>query len=247
MKRLLPITLILFVVIAACGQLYAESADHSIFQVSTFHALKRGVYDGETNFAELKKHGDFGLGTVNGLDGEMLALNGEFFQIKADGKVYPIAENGKTPFAVVTFFKPDKTVTLPRISNMEELQETLDRMLLPSTNSLCAIRIDGEFKYIKVRSVPRQEKPYPGLEDALKNQTEFELKNVRGTLVGFRFPNYMDGVNVPGYHFHFITADKKAGGHILECSTEGANADIAPISNLSVRLLEDPKNANPPH
>lgn len=246
MRRSPAILLALFIIMAASGLLYAQSADHSIFQISTFHALKQGMYDGETTFAELKKRGDFGLGTVNALDGEMLALNGEFYQIKADGKVYPIAENEKTPFAVVTFFKPDKTVTLPRISNMKELQEHLDRML-PSKNSLCAMKIDGEFKYIKVRSVPRQGKPYPGLEDAVKNQTEFELKNVRGTLVGFRFPTYMDGVNVPGYHFHFITADKKAGGHALECSTEGANLDIDPISNLSVTLLVDPKDAKPPH
>ena len=222
--------------------LYAQSADHSIFQVSTFHALKQGKYDGETTFEELKKRGDFGIGTVNGLDGEVVALNGEFFQIKADGKVYSIADQVKTPFAVVTFFKPDKTISLPRVSDMNALQEALDRML-PSADGIFAIRIAGEFKYIKVRSVPRQERPYPGLEDALKHQTVFELNDVRGTLVGFRFPSYIGGVNVPGYHFHFITADKKAGGHTLDCSTEGANVDVERISNLSVRLLKDGNDA----
>jgi acetolactate decarboxylase len=130
---------------------------------------------------------------------------------------------------------------LPQVSGMNELQAALDRML-PSAAAILAIRIAGEFKYVKVRSVPRQEKPYPGLVDALKHQTEFELKNVRGTLVGFRFPRYMDGVNVPGYHFHFITEDKKAGGHTLDCSTEDANVDVARISGLSVRLLEDSRD-----
>jgi len=237
MKRLLHIALVLLIVIAASGLLYAESADRSIFQISTFHALKQGKYDGETTFGELKKHGDFGIGTVKGLDGEMIALNGEFFQIKADGKVYSIPDEAKAPFAMVTFFKPDKTLSLPLANNMKELQAALDGML-PSSNGVFAIRIDGDFKYMKVRSVPRQEKPYPGLEDALKHQTFFELKNVRGTLVGFRFPKYMDGVNFPGYHFHFITEDRKAGGHALDCSTEGAKVDIATISNLSVKLLQ---------
>jgi acetolactate decarboxylase len=246
MRRILSVFLISSLVAAAFGLLYAQSEDHSIFQVSTFHALKHGKYEGETTFGELRKHGDFGIGTVNGLDGEVVALNGEFFQIKADGKVYSIAEQEKTPFAVVTFFKPDKTLSLPRISDMKELQETLDRML-PSADSILAIRIAGEFKYVKVRSVPRQEKPYPGLAEALKHQTEFELKNVSGTLVGFRCPSYMVGVNVPGYHFHFITADKKAGGHTLDCSVEGANVDVARISNLSVKLLEDGKHARPSH
>ncbi|MGO9566490.1 MAG: acetolactate decarboxylase [Desulfomonilaceae bacterium] len=244
MRRLSAILLALFVIVAAFGMLYAKSAGYSISQVSTFHALKQGMYDGETTFGELKKQGDFGLGTVNGLDGEVLALNGEFFQIKADGRVYSIADAEKTPFAVVTFFKSDKRLSLPRVSDMKELQETLDRML-PSVNSLFAIRIDGDFKYVKVRSVPRQEKPYPGLEEALKHQTVFELKNVRGTLVGFRFPSYMDGVNLAGYHFHFITADRKAGGHTLDCSTEGANVEAALISNLSVSLLEEAKDASP--
>lgn len=246
MRRIRSVFLILSIVVAAFGLLYAQSADHSIFQVSTFHALMHGKYDGETTFEELKKHGDFGIGTVTGLDGEVVALNGEFFQIKADGNVYSIADQVKTPFAVVTFFKPDKSLSLPRVSGMNELQAALDRMLL-SADGIFAIRIAGEFEYVKVRSVPRQEKPYPGLAEALKHQTEFELKNVRGTLVGFRFPRYMDGVNVPGYHFHFITADKKAGGHTLDCSAEGANVDAARVSNLSVRLLEDGKDARPSH
>jgi acetolactate decarboxylase len=242
MRRILSVFLILSIVFAAFGLLHAQSADHSIFQVSTFHALKQGKYDGETTFEELKKHGDFGIGTLNGLYGEMLALDGEFFQIKADGKVYTIPDEAKTPFAVVTFFKRDYAVAFAQAGDMKDLQKALDT-ILPLTDEPCAIRVDGDFKYIKVRSVPRQEKPYPGLEEALKHQTEFELKNVRGTMVGFRFPAYMDGLNIPGYHFHFITADKKAGGHVLNCSfEEDAEAYASLIPNLSVRLL---KNSNP--
>jgi acetolactate decarboxylase len=244
MRRILSMSLVLIIVLAASGLLYAGPADHSIYQVSTIHALKQGKYDGETTYGELKKRGDFGIGTLNGLDGEMVAMNGEFFQVRADGSVHSIADQEKTPFAVVTFFKPDNRLSLPRVSDMKQLQEALDRMLPPSDKP-CAIKINGDFKYIKVRSVPRQEKPYPGLEGALKHQTEFELKNVRGTLVGFRFPSYMDGVNVPGYHFHYITADKKAGGHVLDCSTENASAEVTPISNLSVTLLNDGETVAP--
>jgi acetolactate decarboxylase len=242
MKRSRAVLSALCIIIAASGLLYAQSADHSIFQISTLHALKQGKYDGETTFAELKKHGDFGIGTLNGLYGEMVVLNGEFFQIRADGSVHSIAKEEKTPFAVVTFFKPDKRLTLPQVRDMKELQAALDR-LVPASDKPCAIKIDGDFKNIKVRSVPRQEKPYPGLEEAVKHQTVFDLKNVHGTMVGFRFPGYMDGVNVPGYHFHFITADKKAGGHVLDCSPESANVEVALISKLSVRLLEDSEAA----
>ena len=127
MRRLSPISVVAIVVFVLSGVLYAQSAGHSVFQVSTYQALKQGIFDNETTFGELSKEGDFGLGTLNGLDGEMVALNGEFFQIKADGKVYSIPDNARTPFAVVTFFVPDKRVSLSQVNNMKELQNALDR------------------------------------------------------------------------------------------------------------------------
>ncbi len=235
MRRLSAILLTLFVVVALSGLLYAHSSGHSVFQVSTYHALKQGMLEGETTFGEVKKHGDFGIGTLNGLDGEMAALNGEFFQIKADGSVHSIADDERTPFAVVTFFRSDKKVSLPRINNMKELQSALDHIQADG-DGVFAARVSAKFEHVKVRSVPRQEKPYPALEEALKYQTEFELKDVQGTLVGFRFPKFMDGVNVPGDHFHFITDDKRAGGHVLDCSAENANLEIAVISSLWLRF-----------
>jgi len=235
MRRLFPISVVAIVVFVLSGVLYAQSADHSVFQVSTYQALKQGIFDNETTFGELSKEGDFGLGTLNGLDGEMVALNGEFFQIKADGKVYSIPDHARTPFAVVTFFVPDKKVSLPKVNTIKGLQAALDDMQ-PNKNSVLAIKITATFSQITVRSVPRQEKPYPGLEEALKHQTEFELKNVRGTLVGFIFPGYMDGVYVPGDHLHFIAEDKKSGGHVMDCTADKADIEIAVVSNLSVKL-----------
>jgi acetolactate decarboxylase len=235
MRKLSAIFLIPILLLALSGLLYAQSADHSVFQVSTFHALKQGILDGYTNFGELKRHGDFGLGTLNGLDGEMVALNGEFFQIKADGKVHSIPDDAKTPFAVVTFFRRHKKVSLPRVDDLKEFQNILDH-IQTDRDSILAIKAGAVFEQIKVRSPRRQAKPYPRLEEALKGQAEFELKNVEGTLVGFRFPKYMDGVNVPDYHLHFISTDKKAGGHVMDCSAKDANVEIAVISNLSLRF-----------
>ena len=235
MRRLSPIFVVAIVAFVLSGVLYAQSADHSVFQVSTYHALKQGILDSETTFRELKKHGDFGLGTLTGLDGEMVALNGEFFQIKADGSVHSIPDDAQTPFAVVTFFNPDKKGSVPKVNTIKELQAALDDMQ-PNKNSVLAIKITATFSQIKVRSIPRQEKPYPTLEEALKHQTEFELKDVRGTVAGFRFPGYWDGVNVPGDHLHFIADDKKSGGHVMDCTADKADIEIAVVSNLSVKL-----------
>jgi len=206
-------------------------------QISTITALKVGVYDGNTTFGELKKHGDMGLGTLNRLDGEMVALGGEFLRVAVDGKVFPIQDSEQTPFAVVTMFQAEKKVPLKGIPNATELYQTLDHQLA-NLDGVYAVKIEGIFKHLRVRSVAGQNKPYPGLEEALKNEVVFDLKDVAGTLVGFRFPDYMGGVNVPGYHFHFIGQDRKSGGHLLDCVLEKAEGEIAVISTLDLRLPE---------
>jgi len=225
----------LFLTVTAAA--HSHAGPPSIYQVSTLAALKEGVYDGRTTFRELKEHGDLGIGTLNGLDGEMIAVDGEFFQIKVDGKAYPIPDAAKTPFAVVTFLRPELQRLLRNLSTLLSLQEHLDGLPLPG-DKLWVVRIQGSFEYLKVRSVDRQNKPYPRLEEALKNQAVFELNGVRGTLVGFRFPSYMDGVNMAGYHFHFISQDRKQGGHVLECNLEEAEARLACLSALNLRLID---------
>lgn len=206
-----------------------------LFQYSTVNALYKGIYDGEMTYRELKRLGNFGLGTFNSLDGEMVGLNGHFYQIKAEGVVRPVDNLMKTPFATVTFFEPDKTVLLKNKMNYEQLKQSLDS-LLPTKNLFYAIKIEGVFKYIKARSVSRQNKPYPSFTDVINNESVFEFNNIRGTLVGFYCPEYTSGINVPGYHFHFITEDKKAGGHLLECEIQDVKVEIDYISRFYMLL-----------
>jgi acetolactate decarboxylase len=196
-----------------------------LFQTSMLSTLSEGVYDGDVTFKDLKSHGDFGLGTFNGLDGEMVALAGEFYQIKADGRAFPVDDSMETPFAAVTFFEPDKSVSLDKTFDYEQLKQYLDSML-PTRNIFYAIKVEGTFKYVKARSVPAQTKPYPALAEALERQTTFEFHDVTGTLVGFWCPAYVEGINAPGYHFHFITSDRQNGGHLLDCEVENAKIEI---------------------
>ncbi len=224
--------------IPICGCSYAQKNEEVIYQTSTINALLDEVYDGNVTFKELKKHGDLGLGTFNNLDGEMIGLDGEFYQIKADGVAYSVDDSMKTPFAVVTFFESDKTKELVKSVNYEQLKHYLDNML-PTENIFYAFKVEGEFKYVKARSVPGQNKPYPPLVEIVKDQPIFEFHDVKGTLVGSWFPGYMKGLNVPGYHFHFITEDKKAGGHLLECQTENVEIGIDYTSNSYLALPED--------
>ena len=209
-----------------------------LFQYSTLGSLLEGVYDGEMTYTELKRHGDFGLGTFNALDGEMIEIDHQVYQIKADGVAYQVDGEMKTPFAVVTYFEPDQTVTIGEMIDCEQLKEYLDS-LLPTENIPYALKIDGKFNYMKTRSVPRQNKPYPRLLDVLEEQPIFEFYEIEGVMVGFRLPSYMDGANAPGYHFHFITGDRDAGGHVLECQPHDIKVEIDYTNEWYTVLPED--------
>jgi len=226
---------ILFCILESC--VTEKPSPDVLFQVSTINALLEGIYDGEITFKELKRHGDLGLGTFNALDGEMLMLDGKIYQVKADGKVYPAEDSMKTPFSAVTFFEEDTTLVSDSPLDYKSLEEFMDKML-PTENIIYAIKIEVVFKYVRTRSVPAQEKPYPLLSEVVKNQPEFEFHNIKGTLVGFRLPDYLSGINVPRYHLHFITKDKKGGGHLLECETQRIKIGMDFTEQLSITLPE---------
>jgi acetolactate decarboxylase len=210
-------------VVTACGQ--SETASQvgsteypgreTMTQISTLGAIVNGVYDGVMTYGVLKEYGDFGIGTFQALDGEMLAFDGEFYQVKADGIAYPVADDVETPFAMVTFFDTDYSGSLAQGLDYASLQEYIDS-IIPSVNTFCAIKIEGTFTYMKTRSVPAQQKPYPPLVEVTKNQPIFEFEEVEGVMVGFRSPPFIVGLNMPGYHLHFLTKNKDAGGHVLE-------------------------------
>lgn len=77
-------------------QQYLQMHKGSLFQASTINALVEGINEGDTTVKELKKHGDFGIGTFDDLDGEMIELDGKFYQIKSDGHAYPVKDSMKT-------------------------------------------------------------------------------------------------------------------------------------------------------
>ena len=210
----------------------------ALFQYSTIDALLVGDYDGQLTCGDLKKEGTLGLGTFNALDGEMVVLGGKVYQVKVDGKVTQAPDNGKIPFAVVTTFAPQKFVPLKKAGNFKELTALIDQNL-PTKNIFYAIKIEGRFSRVKARSVPRQTRPYPPLAQAVEKQAVFNFKDVEGTILGFRCPVYIKGVNVPGYHLHFLTKDRRAGGHVLDCSLKNVTVQIDPIHQFTLVLPKD--------
>jgi acetolactate decarboxylase len=195
------------------ADLHAERAAHVLFQASTIGALLDGSFDGDLSFAELAERGDLGLGTLNGLDGEMIAVDGDFLRADVDGAVTPVGPRERTPFAVVTRFSPTVEGALAAGLDHESILAALDTMA--RSESSFAVRLDGRFATVRARSVPRQEPPYRPLAEVVADQHIFELTDVEGTMVGFRFPAYVEGIEVAGYHLHFVDAARRRGGHVL--------------------------------
>jgi acetolactate decarboxylase len=210
----------------------------ALYQYSTIDALLAGDYDGELTCGDLKKEGNLGLGTFNALDGEMVVLDGKVYQVKVSGKVAQAPDSGKTPFAVITSFNPQRVMPLQKAANLQELAKLMDQNL-PTKNIFYALKIEGRFPKVVARSVPRQTRPYPPLVQAVKKQAVFNFTDVEGTILGFRCPVYVKGVNVPGYHLHFLTKDRTQGGHVLDCALENLTVQIDPIHQFTLVLPQD--------
>lgn len=199
------------------AELHPEHAAHVVFQTSTIGALLDGAYDGDVTIAEALEHGDHGLGTLNGLDGELIVVDGDAFAASVDGELRPVDGAECTPFAVLTPFSADVTVELTGALTLQQLLAVVDEHLPGGSTLVHAVRVDGRFDRVRARSVPRQQPPYRPLTDVVAEQHVFELADLTGTMVGFRFPSDAGALNVPGHHLHVVDADRRHGGHVFDC------------------------------
>lgn len=197
---------------AGCG---TKTDDTSmLYQISTLQALIVGAYDGEITAKQLVEHGDTGLGTFDDLDGEMIVIDGKVYKATTDGKVSVVPDDETIPFANVAYLNTNDTTDISFEGGYDGLKSSLNQ-LFPQENMPVLFCISGDFVNIEYRSVPAQEKPYPPLTDVVKDQAVFHKDTISGTLVGFRFPDYMGDMNAKGFHLHFISEDKNDGGHLL--------------------------------
>ncbi|MGW5361973.1 acetolactate decarboxylase [Actinopolymorpha pittospori] len=206
-----------------------------VYQSSTMGALLDGVYDGDVTIAELLTHGDFGLGTFNHLDGEMVILDGTCYHLRSDGSASLAAGSDHTPFAAVTWFRTDTTIPVPSGTSRSEVIALIDEAI-PSKNLIYGIRVTGTFSKIKTRTVMEQRPPYPPLTQAAAGQAESEFTGAVGTLAGFRTPDYEQGISVAGYHLHFIDEARTRGGHSLDFRVDQGEIAISAASEFHLSL-----------
>ena len=209
---------------------------HTLFQVSTSGALVQEVYERAVSSNLLLNYGDFGLGTFENLDGEMVVLDGAIYQVRSDGKVTKIEKDVGTPFAVVTHFVADQDQMIENASSFKDLTKICDRYR-DSDNLFYAFRIDGHFGHVHTRAMRETLEGLP-LAKAAAIQPEFEFTGVDGTLVGIWAPQFSSTLNIAGYHFHFLSEDRSKGGHLLECSGKHLRIRVERLNDFHLSLPE---------
>ena len=194
---------------------------HEVFQTGLMGALLDGIYDGDCTIEHLLSRGDFGVGTFNALDGEMIILDGVCYRLSSDGSVGPTAGREKTPFAVATQFVAHVSVTLTEPHTRDQVAKILDD-LTPSDNYLYAFRVRADFEFVRTRTVAKQSKPYRRLIEVTKGEpvqifvAASDDAPLTGDVVGFLTPVYQQGIGIAGDHAHFISSARDQGGHVLD-------------------------------
>ena len=247
MKKFLGATLLagmmLFNTAAAAPAHTAHNKNReTIYQVALLQSLAMGYFDGSISVKNLKRHGDTGIGTFEGLDGEMIVLDGVVYRANRDCKINVVDDKVLVPFSNVTFFDKDFSVKLIDVHNKAALEKIFNELVDKNgRNSFYMVKLTGEFNEILVRSESGSKEPYPTLVEALKMQNEITPKNIKGTIVGLYCPELMSSLNSVGWHFHFISDDKKIGGHVLDLNLKSGEALFDKTDNFKMDL---PKKNN---
>jgi acetolactate decarboxylase len=233
-KLVLRLVLMMLMLLAVGWQSVAQGPS-VLYIYSTIDALLAGTYDGDLTIRELAVKGDFGIGTYSRLDGEMLALDGVFYHARADGSVTVADPKETTPLAYVTRFHPVHSFSSRAALSMPELEAWMDNCL-QNPNLFYAIRIDGTFRDLSVRALAPQNKPYKPLAEIVHTQSIHDYPTIRGTLIGIRSPAFSKGISVPGYHWHFLSEERRRGGHVLKMTMIEGRAKAEVIAKVDLEL-----------
>ena len=217
--------------------------ENSIYQVSTLQALVLGYTRPVITVEELLEHGDTGLGTFEGVGGEMIVVDGHCYCAANDGSVTESDPKTGVPFAAVTKMKDGREISLDNIADIEELKTKLDIAIEEDfgLNSMHIVKIVGRFKKVSARSEAEYKSHHVSLKEILsKSQKDFFFNDIDGTLVCVYYPDYMDSINAKGWHLHFVSDDHSCGGHVFDVSVDKSKAVINKISNLNIQLPTEP-------
>ncbi len=229
------LSIVLAAFLAACA---SHEKDRQIVQAGWFDSFAAGGFKGFTVVESVSNGAAIGLGTFEGVDGELIILDGKAYRASYDGKVEIMEGSATTPFAIASKMDPDWTLEIEKGTGPALFSAELDK-LANAPGAFLAIKGEASFETLKLRAPPGAQKPYPQLSEVIAKQRIFELKGISGTLIGFKTPPAYKGMNAPGYHFHFISDDKSIGGHVLDFKAIGGKASIQRCDSVKLLLPEE--------
>ncbi len=186
----------------------------SLYQHGTLALLVPGLLTGTMTMGELLKHGDTGIGTGEGLDGELIILDGKPYKVDGSGKVSLVPDDFTMPFANAHYAQYSPLAELENVS-LDDLNEQVIS-LSQATNTFFSIEVNGTFSNVKTRAVRKSTPPFDTLAQTASKQSVFTRDEVKGTLLSYYSPDLFEGAAVGGFHHHFISDDRTFGGHVLD-------------------------------
>lgn len=238
MKTIIPFLLLTAILVSCVNEIDNEEIEQisdNIYQYSSKNILLEHDYIGDLSVGEIKKNGDFGLGTFNMFDGEMAIIDGNVYQVLTNGEINEMPSEALSPYVVTKFFISDTTFTTLTNISLDSVKAKL-LPLVEKLNIPLAIKLTGTFNTLKTRSIDKVSDESVSLAEIIANQTEFDFTSVKGTAFGFWYPQYFDGVNFPGFHLHVLLDDLSGGGHLLDCTFESVNVEVDYASGVNVDL-----------
>lgn len=200
-----------------------------IYQHGTLGGLMQDLMDGTEKIGALLEYGNFGLGTLEGSNGEVIILDGVVYHADETGEINQLAGDELTPYAAITSFQSDGDFSLTELSDKAVKDRILEKI---SHNLFAAVKISGTFKHMHVRVAPKQVKPYPRFVEIARHQPEFSADEISGTIVGFFTPNLFQGAAAAGFHLHFISDDHQFGGHVLDFELSKGNVELMELAEF---------------
>ena len=205
-----------------------------LYQHGTLAMLVPGLFAGTQKIEELLQHGNTGIGTLTGLDGELVIIDSKVYQVNAQGAVREVGSEEEVPFANV-HYQADRSVGKLQGLDLSGFQKTvLER--LQTANLFAAVRVEGRVTQMHTRAVLPQQPPYPTLTETASGQKEFNAENIKGTLIGYYSPDLYAGAVSPGFHLHFLDADHHMGGHILGFELDSGELFLQKFSDFQLHL-----------
>lgn len=216
------------------------SNSNILYQHGTLALLVPGLLDGTLTMKDLLSHGDTGIGTGEGLDGELIILDGTPYQVDSKGNVNLVDSEFTLPFANSHFADYAEMLEVEDIKR-DDLQKQISETAA-SNNTFYSVKITGTFKNMKTRAVQKSSQPYKSLAETAEKQSIFTKDSVEGTLLSYYSPQLFDGAAVGGFHSHFMSDEHDFGGHILSFESVTGVVSFQQFDSLEQHLPTDNKD-----